>query len=189
MHKWTCSPTRHSTRRLSIGWLRAARCRCPRFVMMRGVAALGKMQTHPGAATTTMRRFRSQLSATPTYPSLAGTDANFATASLFRVEHGEALHEELSLLVAAGLTPVEALRSATLLPGKLFDLGDRGVIETGRRADLLLVEGDPTVIFPLRVRFGRSGSRGCASGRPAGPWHTQEKSCVVTKSYSKQICR
>jgi hypothetical protein len=51
---------------------------------------------------------------------------------------------QLEQLVAAGLTPVDALRSATVRPAQLFDLGDRGRIEPGLRADLLLVEGDPT---------------------------------------------
>jgi imidazolonepropionase-like amidohydrolase len=75
---------------------------------------------------------------------LAGTDANQGTASPAQIPHGKALHDELGLLVEAGLTPVEALRSATVLPAEYFGFTDRGVIEPGRRADLLLVEGDPT---------------------------------------------
>lgn len=72
-------------------------------------------------------------------PLLAGTDApNPGTA------HGPSLHGELSLLVEAGLTPVQALRSATSVPARVYGLDDRGRIEPGRRADLLLVEGDPT---------------------------------------------
>jgi imidazolonepropionase-like amidohydrolase len=54
------------------------------------------------------------------------------------------LHDELALLVEAGLTPVEVLRAATVLPANYFGFEDRGVIEVGRRADLLLIEGDPT---------------------------------------------
>ena len=72
-------------------------------------------------------------------PILAGTDAgNPATA------HGVSLHGELALLVAAGLTPADALAAATSLPAKYFQLGDRGRIAPGLRADLLLVDGDPT---------------------------------------------
>ena len=55
------------------------------------------------------------------------------------------MHEELELMVKAGFTPVQALQSATSVPSKVFGYNDRGVIQTGRRADLLLVEGDPTV--------------------------------------------
>ncbi len=54
------------------------------------------------------------------------------------------LHRELELLVKAGLTPLEALASATSIPARIFDLPDRGRIIPGSRADLLLVEGDPT---------------------------------------------
>jgi hypothetical protein len=72
-------------------------------------------------------------------PILAGTDApNPGTA------HGVALHRELELLVESGLTPVEALAAATSVPASSFHLADRGRIEKGRRADLLLVQGDPT---------------------------------------------
>ncbi len=77
-------------------------------------------------------------------PVVAGTDSNNAPGAPFNVPHGESLHEELALLVKAGLTPVEALRSATSLPAELFNLTDRGVIEAGRWADLVLVNGDPT---------------------------------------------
>ena len=72
-------------------------------------------------------------------PILAGSDApNPGTA------FGAAMHRELELLVQAGLTPVEALRAATSAPATAFRLADRGRIATGLRADLLLVEGDPT---------------------------------------------
>jgi imidazolonepropionase-like amidohydrolase len=72
-------------------------------------------------------------------PILAGTDApNPGTA------HGVSLHRELELLVRAGLSPLEALRAATSAPARAFRLADRGRIAVGLRADLLLVDGDPT---------------------------------------------
>jgi imidazolonepropionase-like amidohydrolase len=55
------------------------------------------------------------------------------------------LHHELQLLVQGGFTPVEALRAATSVPARRFSLMDRGRIAPGARADLLLVNGDPTV--------------------------------------------
>jgi imidazolonepropionase-like amidohydrolase len=71
---------------------------------------------------------------------LAGTDAgNPGTA------HGASIHHEMKLLVQAGLTPIEALRAATSLPAKRFALAQRGKIAPGYRADLVLVEGDPTI--------------------------------------------
>jgi imidazolonepropionase-like amidohydrolase len=75
---------------------------------------------------------------------IAGTDANTDPGSFCNVIHGVSLHEELELLVDAGLTPVEALQSATSIPAKYFCFTDRGVIESGRRADFVLVNGDPT---------------------------------------------
>ena len=73
-------------------------------------------------------------------PILAGTDAGNPGTS-----HGAALHRELELLVKAGLTPIEALAAATSVPAKTFRLGDRGRIAKGMRADLVLVNGDPSV--------------------------------------------
>lgn len=97
-------------------------------------------------------------------PLLAGTDApNPGTA------HGVSLHGELELLVQAGLTPVEALIAATASPAKAFHLDDRGEIVPGKRADLLLVKGDPTTdilatrnivaVWKLGVEMDRAGFR------------------------------
>jgi imidazolonepropionase-like amidohydrolase len=69
---------------------------------------------------------------------LAGTDAPNADLA-----YGEALHAELEMLVAAGLSPVEALVSATSGVASAFRLADRGRIEVGLRADLVMVDGDP----------------------------------------------
>ncbi len=70
---------------------------------------------------------------------LAGTDAG-NPGTVF----GATLHHELALLVEAGLTPAEALTAATAAPAQAFGLDDRGRIAPGLRADLLLVDGDPT---------------------------------------------
>jgi imidazolonepropionase-like amidohydrolase len=58
--------------------------------------------------------------------------------------HGASIHDELDLLVRAGLTPVQALAAATSVPAAAFALADRGAIASGKRADLVLVRGDPT---------------------------------------------
>ena len=72
-------------------------------------------------------------------PLLAGTDAGNPSTT-----HGASMHGELSLLVKAGLSPSAALNAATALPAKIFGLKDRGRIAVGMRADLVLVNGDPT---------------------------------------------
>jgi imidazolonepropionase-like amidohydrolase len=74
---------------------------------------------------------------------LAGTDASIPAPFMGGLAHGASLHRELQYLVAAGLTPAEALTAATATPARRFGLDDRGRIAVGRRADLLLVDGDP----------------------------------------------
>ncbi|KIG19461.1 amidohydrolase [Enhygromyxa salina] len=69
---------------------------------------------------------------------IAGTDI-----PNFGLPIGLAMHVELSLLVDAGLSPIAALRAATRTPADRFRMLDRGRIEPGARADLILVEGDP----------------------------------------------
>jgi hypothetical protein len=68
-------------------------------------------------------------------PLVAGTD-NLA---------GFMLHRELELYVAAGVPPGEAIRIATENGARYAGvLADRGTVERGKRADLILVDGDPT---------------------------------------------
>ena len=58
---------------------------------------------------------------------------------------GFTLHRELELYVEAGLTPSQALQVATLNGARYARvLNDRGTVEPGKRADLVLVDGDPT---------------------------------------------
>jgi len=70
---------------------------------------------------------------------LAGTDP--PTRDVFP---GFSLHDELGLLVKAGLTPLEAIQAATLNAAKCLGLSDSyGTIEKGKMADLVLLEADP----------------------------------------------
>jgi imidazolonepropionase-like amidohydrolase len=70
---------------------------------------------------------------------LAGT----GSADPYSASRGN-LQNELVQLVAAGLSPREALESATLAPARLLGW-DRlmGSVETGKIADLVLLDGDP----------------------------------------------
>ena len=71
---------------------------------------------------------------------LAGTDA-IAMAYVFP---GSSLHEELELMVQAGLTPMEALQTATRNPAVYLGvLQVRGTVEAGKVADLLLLNANP----------------------------------------------
>jgi imidazolonepropionase-like amidohydrolase len=75
-------------------------------------------------------------------PTLAGIDANSHPAIPCEVPHGESVHHEQELLVAAGLSNLDSIRAATCLPAKYFRLNDHVVIEPGRRANLLLTGGN-----------------------------------------------
>lgn len=97
---------------------------------------------------------------------LTGTDApNLGS-------FGVSLHGEMELLTRAGLTPAEAIRAATQAPAQAFGLSDRGQIEAGSRADLVLVDGNPLEDIQLTraiVRVFKNGyevSRSMAASTP-----------------------
>ena len=69
-------------------------------------------------------------------PIVAGSDTGLL---------GYGLDRELELYVQAGMTPLAALQTATLVPARVMKLDrDSGSIEVGKRADLVLVDGDPS---------------------------------------------
>jgi imidazolonepropionase-like amidohydrolase len=73
-------------------------------------------------------------------PFLAGTD----TAAGVHIFPGFSLHQELALFVQAGLTPLQALQTATLNPAKFLNrLADLGTVERGKLADLVLLDANP----------------------------------------------
>jgi imidazolonepropionase-like amidohydrolase len=74
-------------------------------------------------------------------PFLAGTD----TPAGVDVIPGFSLHLELQRLVDAGLTPLEALQTATINPARFLGrTADLGTVEKGKIADLVLLDADPT---------------------------------------------
>jgi imidazolonepropionase-like amidohydrolase len=59
---------------------------------------------------------------------------------------GYGLHHELELYARAGIAPAEVLRLATLTSARVIGVDrERGVIAAGKLADLILVDGDPSV--------------------------------------------
>ena len=71
-------------------------------------------------------------------PIVASTDTGYGSDSVVRVPH------ELIHFVRLGLTPSEAIRSATSVPAELFGIEDRvGTLEAGKEADLIVVEENP----------------------------------------------
>lgn len=98
-------------------------------------------------------------------PILAGTDTP---------PHGVSLHRDLELMVRAGLTPVDALAAATSNPAAAWGFTDRGRIAPGLRADLFLVQGDPTTDIKATRKIQRIWKAGVEVDRPlptARPGH------------------
>ena len=133
------------------------------YLMPASVKNLGGAFPRPSGAFTYPQEAIRMLKAKH-IPILAGTDSpNPGTA------HGVSIHGEMEMLVAAGLTPVEALAAATSTPAAAFHLDDRGKIAPGKRADLLLVKGDPTTditatrdivsVWKLGIEDDRAGYR------------------------------
>ncbi len=93
-------------------------------------------------------------------PLIAGTDSG----------SGFALIRELELMVEAGLTPARALQSATWNAAvALGESGERGLIERGRRADLLLVQGNPVERIG-DLRRATLVIQGSSAWRPSELW-------------------
>jgi hypothetical protein len=75
-------------------------------------------------------------------PLLAGTDAGWVQPYVYA---GFSLHDELALLVRAGLTPMESLQTATINPARFLGMEkDLGNIEKGKIANLVLLDADPS---------------------------------------------
>jgi imidazolonepropionase-like amidohydrolase len=68
-------------------------------------------------------------------PIVAGSDTGLP---------GYGLYRELELYVKAGMTPLEAIQSATIVPARAMNLANEsGTIEPGKRGDVILIDGNP----------------------------------------------
>lgn len=68
-------------------------------------------------------------------PIVAGTDVGVP---------GHTLHRELELYVKAGMTPIEAIQAATLVPARVMKLENEvGTIAAGKRADIIILDANP----------------------------------------------
>jgi imidazolonepropionase-like amidohydrolase len=86
-------------------------------------------------------------------PIVAGTDEGIP---------GHSVHREIELYVEAGLTPIEALQAATIVPARAMKLdGQLGTLERGKRADLVVLDASPldAIRNIRRVRWTVSDGR------------------------------
>jgi imidazolonepropionase-like amidohydrolase len=145
----------------------AGRFAVPALTMMEGIVE----QSHPPGADYAAARTSVATLYRAGVVILAGTDANAAPGVPATISHGDRLHHELELLVDAGLTHLDALRAATVLPADHFGLPDRGLIAPGRGADLVLVDGDPLsdIRATRAIRHRWCGGVEYAPGRSEGP--------------------
>lgn len=103
-------------------------------------AMLGRLGVRPEQATGARSFFELALSVVGALhrigvPVVAGTDQGVP---------GHSLHRELELYVKAGLTPMEAIQAATIVPARVMKMDKEvGTIERGKRADLVVTDGNP----------------------------------------------
>ena len=96
-------------------------------------------------------------------PILAGTDEG--NPYIFP---GFSLHDELALLVKAGLSPKEALQAATINPARFLGVEEKlGSVDPGKAADLVLLDADPTADIANTTKIRAVFARGKLYDRPA----------------------
>lgn len=89
-------------------------------------------------------------------PIAAGTDTPIGLSV-----PGYSLHSELEMLVRSGLSPLEAIGAATVVPAAYFSLQDEmGTIDVGMKADLVLLDADPLADISNSKRISAVISKG-----------------------------
>ncbi|MGS8570765.1 amidohydrolase family protein, partial [Salmonella enterica subsp. enterica serovar Braenderup] len=85
---------------------------------------------------------------------------------------GHSVHRELEIYVQGGFTPMEALQAATSVPARFMGMDrELGTIVVGKRADMVLLDGDPLA----DIRNTRKVVRTIAGGavyEPAPLWES-----------------
>ncbi|MFN0084383.1 MAG: amidohydrolase family protein [Blastocatellia bacterium] len=120
------------------------------------LAVFEKRAGDPGAAELHVRAFERMLRFTGMVRRAGGRVVAGSHSSVPHAEPGWAYQRELELLVASGLTPMQALMAATIENARFFRIIDRlGTIEPGKLADLILIDGDPLKEISAMRRVSR----------------------------------
>jgi imidazolonepropionase-like amidohydrolase len=108
------------------------------------LAVFEKQAGDKGATEMQARAFGQMLKFVGMAKRAGGRIVSGSHSSVPYAERGWAYQRELELLVASGLTPMEALVAGTMENARFFRTADRlGSIEAGKLADLILIDGDP----------------------------------------------
>ncbi|MGO4699914.1 amidohydrolase family protein [Dyella sp. 2RAB6] len=130
--------------------------------------ALNAMGTPPDRAEETTKRYQYMLATLRELHRqgltiVAGTDQAIP---------GYSLHRELEIYVQAGFTPMEALQAATSVPAKVLGLDKEvGTVQVGKRADMLLLDGDPLADIHNTRRIAKTIANGSVYD-PAPLWES-----------------
>lgn len=109
---------------------------CPTLAVIAKIAEQQHSSSERASILANRRRFLLELSRAGA-KLIAGTDAGID------VVYADAIHDELREFVAAGLTPYQALRAATVDAAEYLGVSGLGTVTVGAPAELLLVDGDP----------------------------------------------
>lgn len=108
------------------------------------LAVFEKQMGDKGATEMHVRAFQNMLKFVGLAKRAGARIVTGSHSSVPHAAHGWAYQRELELLIASGLTPMEALVASTTENARFFRVADRlGSIEAGKLADLILLDGDP----------------------------------------------
>lgn len=117
--------------------------------------------THPSARTYAKMLWSVGAMHRANVPILAASD----TPNLYAAP-GSSLHDELGLMVRAGLSPLDAIRTATIRPAEFLGATDSlGTVAAGKVADFLVLDADPTIDIANTRRIAMVVTRGRALER------------------------
>ena len=146
---------------------------------------MGKIDSYPPAIQAKARAAAAARSDMFRNAVKMGVKISFGTdAAVF--PHGQNA-KEFKLMVDLGMTPVDALKSATSVDADLFGIAQKtGTLEKGKLADIVAMPGDPTtdITATERVFFVMKDGKIIRNGPPAAPTHAKSTSDLVIPAFA-----
>ena len=146
---------------------------------------MGKIDSYPPAIQAKARAAAAARSDMFRNAVKMGVKISFGTdAAVF--PHGQNA-KEFKLMVDLGMTPVDALKSATSVDADLFGIAQKtGTLEKGKLADIVAMPGDPTtdITATERVFFVMKDGKIIRNGPPAAPTHAKSTSDLAIPAFA-----